>query len=103
MRKERVLLEEISDTPLLWRQGDATARIVPNILAVADDSSVRPFQPCQTPQERRLAGTGRAKQDGDRWRILRKMQVRFDRGAAREPFLHFQDQVIGHAVETLRC
>ena len=77
--------------------------IVPDVLAVADDSSIRPFQTRQTPQERRLAGAGRAKQNGDGWRILRKMQIRFDRSAAREPLLDFQDQVIGHAVETLRC
>ena len=68
MREERVLLEQVADAPALRRDVDAAARVEQDGLAERDDAALRPQQPGDDAQHRRLPG---ARRPDERERLAR--------------------------------
>jgi hypothetical protein len=65
VRKEREILEDQAHRPALDRHEDAGGRVEPDVLAARDPARLRPFETGERTQQRRLPGSGEAR-DGER-------------------------------------
>ena len=74
MREQGVVLEHVSDTPLLRRKIDLLLRVEEHTAAQADPAFIRPLDPCDALQRQCLAAAGRPEQ---REQPLVSCQIRF--------------------------
>ncbi len=70
MWKQRELLKDDADAATLWRKVDAARGVEQHDVIERDAARIGPAEPGDAPQDRALAGSRRAEQDGDACRHL---------------------------------
>ena len=102
MGKQRIVLEEVADPPLLRRHHDTLVGVKPESAGKTDAACLRPVQPSQAPQDGGLSRSRRPEKNGDVRPIRWHMERRPDRGAAVVNLLEVSRYLMGHTAHTLR-
>ena len=103
VRKERVVLKQKTGAPFLRRQAKGARVVEPWLAAEGDGAFAGAVEARQHPQQRSLAGAGRAEQHRDRRLIERNAQLRVEREAGIEARPARAVQFAGHIAQTRRC
>src|SRR2546421_12690522 len=102
MGKQRIVLEEVADPPLLRRHHDTLVGVKPESTGKTDAACPRPVQPGQAPQDGSLSRSRRAEENGDVRPIRRHMERRPDRRPSIVNLLEVGRYLMGHTAHTLR-